>query len=173
MADKLIHMHKAVEEKPALESKEAARPLEPRGGVASGRIHRIAEDGSILVLISSSSQHPCQAGTIVPVGPGDVGREVVLAFTPERKDRPVILGMVAEHSRPKTQARIDLERSDVRDLRIDGQFIHFKAADEILLECGQGSIRLRRDGKIIIKGLQIISRSKGVNKIKGAAVSIN
>lgn len=173
MTDKLIHMHKAVEEKPALDSKVAGGPSKTHGGITSGRIHAIAEDGSILVAIPSSGKRPCRADATVDVGPSDVGREVVLAYTPERGERPVILGVVGERSHPKSEARIDLKRSEVQDLHIDGQSIHFKASDEILLECGQGSIRLRKDGKIIIKGLQIVSRSKGVNKIKGAAVSIN
>ena len=173
MTDKLIHIHNTVKQQSDLESKGSARSLPSHGGVASGRIHAVAEDCTILVVTPSSSQAPCRAGTLVTVGPSDVGREVVLAFTTERGDRPVILGLVEERGRSAELARIDLERSDVEDVRIDGRSVHLKAADEILLECGQGSIRLRKDGKIIVKGLQIVSRAKGVNKIKGAAVSIN
>ena len=173
MSDKLVHIHKTVEEKPDSELKKGALPLEAHGGVTSGRIYAVSEDGTILVVIPSRSQAPRRAGTLADVDPSDVGREVVLAFTPERGDRPVILGLVAEHGRSAEKTRIDLERSDVEDVRIDGRSVHLKAADEILLECGQGSIRLRKDGKIIVKGLQIVSRAKGVNKIKGAAVSIN
>jgi hypothetical protein len=173
VTDKLIHMYKTLEGETVPELKTAEHPLKTAGGLASGRIHAVTEDGTILVVIPSGSQPPFRAGTLLDVGPSDVGLEVVLAFTPERGDRPVILGMVEERSRRESKARIDMERSDVQDLRIDGQSVHFKAADEVLLECGQGSIRIRRDGKIIIKGLQIVSRAKGVNKIKGAAVSIN
>jgi len=173
VTDKLIHMHKAVEEKINPEPNKDRHPLKTIGGVAAGWIHALYDDGTILVVIPSSSQHPCRAGTLVAVGPSDVGREVILAFTPERGDRPVILGLVAERGRSAEKAGIDLERSDVEDVRMDGRSVHLKAADEIILECGQGSIRLRKDGKIIVKGLQIVSRAKGVNKIKGAAVSIN
>jgi hypothetical protein len=170
VADRLIQMHKTMEEDIATTS---ARSPGNHEAMASGRIHAIAPDGTILVAIPSDNRRTYRAGTLVPVHPEDVGRDVVLAFTTERGNSPVILGMVAERSQSEPKSRLDMERSDVVDYRIDGQTIHLTADQEILLECGQGSIRLRKDGKIIIKGLQIVSRSKGANKIKGAAVSIN
>ena len=173
VSDKLIQMHKSMEDEAGPSAMEGARSMRNKGGMATGRIHAVAEDGTILVSIPSGNRPPCKSGTLVAISQEDVGREVVLAFTPERGDNPVILGMVTERSQPGPKARIDMDRSEVNDFRIDGQTVHLTAAKEILLECGQGSIRLRRDGKIIIKGLQIVSRSKGVNKIRGAAVSIN
>jgi hypothetical protein len=49
----------------------------------------------------------------------------------------------------------------------------FDAKDEIQLRCGKSSVTLRKDGKIEIKGTQIVSRASGVNRIKGASVAIN
>jgi hypothetical protein len=45
--------------------------------------------------------------------------------------------------------------------------------DEVVLRCGQGSITLRADGKIVIKGTQLVSRASDTNKIRGASVQIN
>lgn len=56
---------------------------------------------------------------------------------------------------------------------IDGKTVRFEARDEIVLRCGQGSITLRKDGKIVIKGTQLLSRASGVNRIKGGQVNIN
>jgi hypothetical protein len=47
------------------------------------------------------------------------------------------------------------------------------AEKELVLECGEASVSLRRDGKISIKGRSILSRSKGVHKIQGGSVRIN
>ena len=44
---------------------------------------------------------------------------------------------------------------------------------EIVLECGEGSITIRKDGKIVIKGTHLLSRAAGVNRIKGGQVNIN
>jgi hypothetical protein len=47
------------------------------------------------------------------------------------------------------------------------------AEREIELRCGEASITLTRAGKVLIKGEYVLTRAKGLNRIKGAAVSIN
>ena len=42
-----------------------------------------------------------------------------------------------------------------------------------MLRCGDASITLTRAGKVLIKENYVLSRSRGCNKIKGAAVDIN
>jgi hypothetical protein len=56
---------------------------------------------------------------------------------------------------------------------IDGKRVLFEAREEIVLRCGKGSITLRKDGKIVIKGTHLLSRAQGVNRIKGGQVNIN
>jgi hypothetical protein len=48
-----------------------------------------------------------------------------------------------------------------------------EAQREIVLKCGDASITLTRAGKIILRGTYVLSRSSGVNKIKGGSVQIN
>jgi hypothetical protein len=58
---------------------------------------------------------------------------------------------------------------------------HAPVPDEILLESkhsltlrvGDGSITIREDGKILIKGKDLVSHAQRMNRIKGGAVSIN
>ena len=47
------------------------------------------------------------------------------------------------------------------------------ADDEITLRCGESSITLTAAGKIILRGKYIVSRSSGVQRIKGGSVQIN
>ncbi|MFN2563838.1 MAG: hypothetical protein ABR499_02345 [Gemmatimonadaceae bacterium] len=47
------------------------------------------------------------------------------------------------------------------------------AAQQITLRCGESSITLTAAGKIIIRGKYIVSRSSGVQRIKGGSVQIN
>jgi hypothetical protein len=47
------------------------------------------------------------------------------------------------------------------------------ASKQITIRCGESSITLTAAGKIILRGKYIVSRSSGVQRIKGGAVQIN
>ena len=74
---------------------------------------------------------------------------------------------------PDDSAATILNAGIVEDVVIDGRTITFDARQEIVLRCGDAKIMLRKDGKIVIRGTHLISRSRGVNKIKGGSVHIN
>ncbi len=75
-------------------------------------------------------------------------------------------------SMPEDEVNIELPRKP-KDVKVNGKRIVFEADHEIQLKCGKGSILMDRQGKIVIRGTNLISRSSGMNKIKGAAVNIN
>lgn len=56
---------------------------------------------------------------------------------------------------------------------VDGRRVRIIAQDEIVLECGQASVTLRRNGRIIIRGTYVETHSEGTNRIKGGQVRIN
>jgi hypothetical protein len=56
---------------------------------------------------------------------------------------------------------------------IDGRRVRIVAKDEIVLECGNASITLRRNGRIVIKGTYVETCSEGTIRIKGGQVRIN
>jgi hypothetical protein len=62
---------------------------------------------------------------------------------------------------------------DPLDMRVDGRRVEIEAADEIVLRCGQASIVLRRNGRVVIRGTYVETRSRGVNRVKGGSVEIN
>jgi hypothetical protein len=55
----------------------------------------------------------------------------------------------------------------------DGKRVTLTADKEIELRCGKASITLTRAGKVLIRGAYLLSRSSGVNRIKGGSVQIN
>jgi hypothetical protein len=65
------------------------------------------------------------------------------------------------------------EKSHVVEADVDGKRVRVVASDEIVLECGNASITLRRNGRVIIRGTYVETDSAGTNRIKGAAVRIN
>jgi len=59
------------------------------------------------------------------------------------------------------------------DARVDGKRVIIEGQDEVTLKCGEASITLRRDGKMILRGAYVETTSKGVNRIRGGSVKIN
>ena len=56
---------------------------------------------------------------------------------------------------------------------IDDERLVLSAQREVTIQCGKASITLTRAGKVLIRGEYLLSRSSGVNRIKGASVQIN
>jgi uncharacterized protein (DUF2345 family) len=65
------------------------------------------------------------------------------------------------------------ERRTRADEAVGQDELEFTAQKQITLRCGESSITLTAAGKIIIRGKYIVSRSSGVQRIKGGAVQIN
>ena len=56
---------------------------------------------------------------------------------------------------------------------VDGKRVRVTAQDEIVLQCGSASVTLRRNGRVVIRGTYVETRSEGTNRIKGGQVQIN
>ncbi len=57
--------------------------------------------------------------------------------------------------------------------KLDTGSCEISAEREIVLRSGAASLTLTQAGKVIIDGEYVLSRSRGVNKIKGGSVQIN
>jgi hypothetical protein len=77
------------------------------------------------------------------------------------------LNLVLEHRAAGAANR----RRPVRTFK--GETLVFAAEEEIRLVCGKSSITLTRNGRVVVKGVEIVSRGTRTNKIKGGSVSIN
>jgi hypothetical protein len=95
--------------------------------------------------------------------------EVLLVFEEERSDRPVVVGWLD----PPPAAREEGTSTRPAEARVDGRRVVLEANDEIVLKCGEASITLRRNGRIVIRGVYVETRARGVNRVKGGSVAIN
>jgi hypothetical protein len=105
----------------------------------------------------------------------DVGREVALMFEGGDPQRPIVLGLIqhpAGEAKPDDRAKEGASRLPL-EVQVDQERTVLTADKEIVLRCGKASITLTRAGKIIIRGAYLLSRSSGVNRIKGGSVQIN
>lgn len=133
-----------------------------------------------LVDHPSNPHGPIAARTTVPLdastaeGAIERGQEVLLVFEAERSDRPIIVGLLQEPGRGESRVEVkDALANQKLEAVVDGRSVVFDAKDEIVLRCGEASITLRRNGRIVVRGTHVETRSKGVNRIKGGVVRIN
>jgi hypothetical protein len=101
-------------------------------------------------------------------GPVDRVRPVpVLLVLEDDEAPPVVVGVVRDTLDPAPAP----EAAD--GVLVDGRPVAGRDAREIVLRCGKASITLTADGTVVVRGARVVSRSSGVNKIKGASVQIN
>jgi hypothetical protein len=137
-----------------------------------GRVVDARDEEAVLVEFTQGSEmRSCQALATIPLSAADVGRSVVLAFVAGDLERPIVLGLIAESGAPAATAGI-LPRPGAAANRVEDAVV-LTANREIVLRCGKASLTLTRAGKILMRGAYLLSRSSGVNRIKGASVQIN
>ncbi len=126
-------------------------------------------------------EHPFDKGNTIPVFkslvalvPNDAGQEILVSFDKGLLEYPVITGKIQQLSHEPCELQVDMSATSNIDLNLDQKDkLVFKAEQEIVLQCGKSSITLTKAGKILIRGTYVLSRSSGVNKIKGGSVQLN
>lgn len=98
---------------------------------------------------------------------------VLVVFEGGDSERPIIVGEVRDALGLAPDTVFALGKPGPCDLRVDGRSLVVDAQQEIELRCGKASIVLQRDGKVLIRGTHVVSRSSGSNKIKGGSISLN
>lgn len=106
------------------------------------------------------------ATTTTALSREDIGTQVALMFVAGDPSQPLVIGRIQRL--PQTPAPVPAAVA-----HMDGERLEFSAEREIVLRCGKASITLTREGKVLIKGAYLSSRSSGVNRIKGGSVQIN
>lgn len=140
--------------KVAAQPAAVVRPHLP-GGNTQGTVVAIRPDGMIDVCGPSGDTLVCawlesSGNNGVVLAPGDA----VLLLHYASDAPPVVLGRIGHYGRPA--ARIELE-----------------AGQTLSLKCGQASIDLRADGKVMVRGEDVLLRAKGTQRIRAGTVSIN
>lgn len=116
------------------------------------------------------SPRPARALSGVDVRELEPNAEVLLVLAGTEVIVTGVLAPAPSGSEPEVGAEFEATPEEVV---VDGQRVRLEAKQEISLVCGKSSIVLRRDGKIVVKGVEIVSRAQGRNKIKGGSVHIN
>lgn len=151
-----------------------ARALDPSApglGVQIGDLVAFTDDGRTPLVCDPA--HPgsaiLQARTVVDLHAEHIGQQVLLAFESGDAARgPVILGVLRGSNHP-----ISDQGPGQLHVDADGQRLVVDAKQQLVLRCGKASITLTKAGKVLIAGAYVLSRSTGVNRLKGGSVQIN
>jgi Domain of unknown function (DUF6484) len=143
----------------------AKRLTEPQlPSVIVGRIAAFLDSGAPLVDFPGNDLGKLvSAQSLIPVVAADTGRNVALTFESGDPSLPIIVGLFQP---PYATG----PRSEVK---LDDESLVLSAKKEIILQCGKASITLTSAGKVLIQGEYVLSRSSGVNKIRGGSIQLN
>jgi hypothetical protein len=135
-----------------------------------GRIIQLENSQRALIdFPPNNSGQLVAARSLVPLKPEEIGREVALLFEDGELTKPIIVGVL-----PKDQAPLEsTDTNNELDIKIDRETLVLTAKSEIVIRCGKASITLTKAGKVLLQGEYVVSRSAGVNKIRGGSVQIN
>lgn len=135
------------------------------GRLLRGVVRDTIEDNRLLVRVDGGNEEWLVIADLLATGDDPLvlaaGDSVLCWIDTHDRDRGVILGRVGPSSQPKTS---EPEIADVLVL---------EAKQSLTLRVGDGSITIREDGKILVKGTDLVSHAKRMNRIKGGSVSIN
>ena len=144
-------------------------------GVATGCVLGTDEEGRPIVSRGERVACPAVAEVVWMARDPDwsscVGLRVVLGFPDEAGARPLVLGLL--DAPPRLKGTASTETGKAVEAVPRRKQVRIESEEELILECGKARISLRADGKIVILGGHGVSRSRGVNKIKGGSVQIN
>ncbi|MBN1961011.1 MAG: hypothetical protein JW841_08690 [Deltaproteobacteria bacterium] len=96
---------------------------------------------------------------------------VMLYFAEKQLKNPIVLYEICE--RLSVNSNDLAVNAPIEQAVVDGKTITLKGSEEIRLTCGKSSVILNKNGRLIIKGVEVISRASKTNKIKGGSVRIN
>lgn len=107
-----------------------------------------------------------RARSAVDLHADHIGQGVLVVFEAGKLELPIVTGVLRT---PRTSGAC----RDHLEVESDGERIVVQAQQQLVLRCGKASITLTRAGKVLINGAYVLSRSSGVNRVKGGSVQLN
>jgi hypothetical protein len=140
----------------------------PTHGVLVGELLALTDGGTTPLVRFEGQPDAMRARSTVDLHGPHIGQPVVLMLENGDPARPIVMGVLRQAAGwpladPPAQVEVDA----------DGQRLIVSAKERLVLRCGKASITLTKAGKVLIEGSYVLSRSSGVNRIKGGSVQLN
>ncbi len=139
-------------------------------GVVIGELLALTDDGTtpLVRFPGQAGESAIAARSSVDLHGPHIGQSVVLVFEQGDPARPIVMGVLRGATgwpQADKPAQVDVDA--------DGQRLIVSAKEQLVLRCGKASITLTKAGKVLVEGSYVLSRSTGVNRIKGGSVQLN
>ena len=122
-----------------------------------GLLEGFAADGLLCVKSAGGEEFLCDwLETGVPLAPPLAHGDAVLFMPTGSSGQGLVLGRIARY-KPDALPRV----------------LAFESSESLTLKCGAASIDLRADGKVMVRGEDVLLRAKGTQRIRAGTVSIN
>lgn len=142
--------------------KQQPPPEAVRNSLFLGRIERVEEAGAQVTLLTLGRTLE-GAASLTPLNENHLGQICALQFIEGDWSRPLIIGLMWNGA----------ETRGPEELHLGGRKIALQAGEELELRCGESVIRLRRDGRIEIRGNYITSQAAATQRLKGGSIHLN
>jgi hypothetical protein len=132
-------------------------------------------DGQPTVDFSGNpNSHPIPAIATCHLDAMHIGRQIALLFVQRDMARPIVIGVVRNGAtRQHSTVVVPQYASSPMKLASNNNNVVIKGTGKMVFQCGQASLSLTEQGRIIMRGTHIASYSDGVNRIRGAMVEVN
>jgi len=159
--------------------------LEPIWSMRLGWLLGVDSEGRLLVDFDGNSAGPCPARRTISLSPDQIRAAVesrqraALLFENGNPRLPVVVGLdQAPSPTPMLDAALAEAEAEVRagppvEAQVAGQRVLIEGRDETVLRCGKASLTLRRNGRVVLRGVYLETHSEGINRIKGGSVQLN
>lgn len=139
-------------------------------GMVVGDLIALKDDGRtpLVVFPGQIGSAAVPARSVVDLRGRHIGSQVALLFDGGDSVKPIIVGVLRDGDDWLLDAQ-----AGVAEVEADGEHLLVSAKQRLTLRCGSASITLTKEGKVIIQGTFVSTRSSGVNRIVGGSVQIN
>jgi hypothetical protein len=139
------------------------------GGAVVGELIAITDDGRtpLVVFPGQRGSAAIPARSVLDLHSAHIGGQVVLVFEGGDSAKPIVMGLLREGRNSSLQQPGNVE------LDCDGERMIVSAKTQLVLQCGKASITLTQEGKVLIEGTYVSSRSTGVHRLKGGSIHLN
>lgn len=143
--------------------------------IVIGNLISVREGQPIVDFPDNPRSQPILAIATCQLDARHIGRQVALLFAQRDMAQPIVIGVVRDHAQSQLISAASVPQF-THNLVASGATAHdvvFKSTGQMVFQCGQSSLSLTEQGRIIMRGTHIASYSDGVNRIRGAMVEVN
>ena len=137
------------------------------------KVREVTDDGLVLGLDSGLLAVARMTKEVARTPPEELRKsEVLVLFEGGDPESPIAIAVLHSAGSGNLKPDVETGHTPLRSV-VDDEQVILDAKRKIELRCGKGSITITPDGKIVLRGTHLLSRSSGPLRIKGGHVDIN